>query len=133
MRSVLSCFLAAFIVACADSQGVNCTDILRIVSVMVTDTAGQPLDSLSRRTTVRATQIVLLRDSSLLGVLGPGEYEVVTDAHQDLLQPGDNVLDFRAWDASHLATGTFVIALVPCHISRREGPDAMVATSTPFR
>ena len=128
MRVVLPCCLTALIVACSDSQGVNCTEILRVLTVVVTDTAGQPLDSLSSRTVVRATQAVLPTVPHSLGVHGPGRYEVVSDSHQDSLQQGDTILDFAAWDASHFATGTFVVASDGCHISKREGPDTIVAT-----
>ena len=51
----------------------------------------------------------------------------LTHSHRDSLQQGDNVLDFAAWDASQFGTGTFVVASDVCHISKREGPDTIVA------
>ena len=131
MRVVQPCFLAALIVACGDSQGVNCNDFLRTLTVVVTDTAGQPLNSLSSRTVVRTTQAVLTPVvPNSPDVYGPGRYEVVSDSHKDSLQQGDSVLDFAAWDASQFATGTFVVVSDGCHISKREGPDTIVATSS---
>ncbi len=129
MRVVLPCLLAALIVCCGDPQGFTCTDDLRVVTVTVTDTAGQPLENLSTRTTVRATRVALPRDSTNPGPV-IGHYPVVDDHHGDLLKPGDNILDFAAWDAFHFTTATFVVASGSCHVSKREGPDTIVAAQS---
>ena len=118
-------FLALVIVACGDASVVGDTGVRHLVTVIVTDAASQPLDGLTSSTIVRATSTVLPGDpADPFQVLG--RYRVMDDADKDVLEPGDNVVDFLAWDGSQFATGTFVIVTDGGHVSVRDGPDTIV-------
>jgi hypothetical protein len=128
MRAVLTCLLAVWIVACSDPQGRFCLDIERAVTVTVIDAQGWPLDSLQTRTVVQPTQAVVpTMDPNAAPIYESGRYQVVSDAHKEMLDPGPNVLEFAAWSDSLLGTATFVVEGNGCHVVKRDGPDTVVA------
>jgi hypothetical protein len=112
------------LLGCDEPGGVACTAEFRAITLVITDNAGAPADSVNLAVTLVRTGERL--DHAPLGPHPEGTYPLIDDGATTKLRASGDQVQAVATKGAAVAQADFVIA-VPggCHVDKLSGPDTL--------